>query len=77
MTIERKDNLGNNPGVEVFYAVPALHTFSLTFTKFPQMTLCKMTVEIIPVNRIRAGERAHLWLLERGLFLIQEGKYHI
>lgn len=59
MKMERKDNLSSNLALEGFYAVPALHTFSLTLAKFPQLTLCKMSVEIVPAYRIRAGENSH------------------
>lgn len=60
MMMERKENLNSNLFLKGFYAIPALHTFSLTLAKFPQLTLIKMSVEIAPAYRIRARERAHL-----------------
>lgn len=68
--MERKDNLSGSLALEGFCASPAWHTFSLT--KFPQLTLCKMSMEIVPAYRISAQV-----IIGRGTSLMQKDRYDI
>lgn len=59
--MERKDNLSSKVALEGFYAIPALHAFSLILA-------CKMSVKIVSAYRTRDEERARQWSQDGELF---------